>query len=427
MAKVIKKYWTPQVDGTSLPHRDRRGCHYAAYEPDPLREREFTFFSKEAADVADAERQIVRLNERARALADTEALARLLLRAESVASSRIEGLEVGPGRLLRADAAEMLGEDRRDVTATEILGNIQAMTFVLEKMKKNKKITVEMLLETHRLLLASTSIADHGGKIRTAQNWIGGSSYNPCSAEFVPPPPEMVKKLLSDLCDFSNEDSLSPVAQAAIAHAQFETIHPFADGNGRVGRSLIHMIFRRRELTTTVSLPVSLVLATLSKDYIRGLSATRYLGSPASKQATNGINLWVGIFAVACRRAVADASAYEDKITELQDKWRKRLGTVRANSALELLLAKLPGSPIVTANTAANLIRRSDEAANQAIARLTEAKILVPLRMGQKRNRVFEARDVITEFTNLERRLASPVGNTKIARPVRSVPYRRDR
>jgi Fic family protein len=424
MAKVLRKHWTPQVDATGLTRRDRRGCHYAAYVPDPLRGREFTFFSKEAADIADAEREIARLNERARVLADTEALARLLLRAESVASSRIEGLEVGPRRLLRADAAEMLGEDPRDVTATEVLGNIQAMTFVLETMKKRKKITVEMLLEAHRLLLASSPNADHGGRIRAAQNWIGGSSYNPCSAEFVPPPPEMVKKLLSDLCEFSNEDSLPAVAQAAIAHAQFETIHPFADGNGRVGRSLIHMIFRRRELTTTVSPPVSLVLATLSKDYVRGLSATRYVGSPGSKEATSGINLWVGIFAVACRRAVADAGAFEDKIAELQQNWRKRLGAVRANSALELLIAKLPGSPIVTAKTAAKLIRRSDEAANQAISRLAEAKILAPMRVGQQRNRVFEARDVITAFTNLERRLASPVGNTKIARPTRAVPYK---
>lgn len=427
MAKVLRKYWVPQVDATSLPRRDQHGCHYEAYVPDPLSGREFSFFAKEAADIADAEREVAQLNERARVLADTEALARLLLRAESVASSRIEGLEVGPRRLLRADAAEMLGEDPRDVTATEVLGNIQAMTFVLETMKKRKKITVEMLVEAHRLLLASSPIAEHGGRIREAQNWIGGSNYNPCSAQFVPPPPGMVKKLLSDLCEFSNEDSLPAVAQAAIAHAQFETIHPFADGNGRVGRSLIHMIFRRRELTTVVSPPVSLVLATLSKDYVRGLTATRYIGSSRSKEATHGINLWVGIFAGACRRAVADAGAFEEKIADLQQDWRQRLGAVRANSALELLIAKLPGSPIVTANTAAKLIGRSDEAANQAISRLTEAKILAPMRVGQQRNRVFEARDVITAFTALERRLASPVGNTKIARPVRAVPYRQTR
>jgi Fic family protein len=190
-----------------------------------------------AADVTDAEAAIVRLNERATALVDTEALARLLLRAESVASSKIEGLEVGPRRLLEAEAARQLGEPASDVTAAEVLGNIEAMVYAVNSATDGGEITVAQLLEVHRRLLDGSRLEASGGQIRTVQNWIGGSSCNPCSAAYVPPPPEYVGDLLTDLCRFCSDDSLPALVQAALAHAQFETIHPFIDGNGRTGRA----------------------------------------------------------------------------------------------------------------------------------------------------------------------------------------------
>ena len=100
----------------------------------------------------------------------------------------------------------------------------------------------------HERLLAGTRLERYAGRLRAVQNWIGGSSFNPCSAAFVPPPPEHVRALMADLCEFCNQDTLPAVAQAAMAHAQFETIHPFVDGNGRTGRALIHVILRRRGL-----------------------------------------------------------------------------------------------------------------------------------------------------------------------------------
>ncbi len=236
------------------------------------------------ADVADAEAAIIKLNHSAIALADLEALARLLLRAESVASSKIEGLEVGPQRLLRAEVAIGIGERSSDVTANEVLGNIDAMVFAVERVHTGSQLSVDDLLEIHRRLLASGRLAEYGGTIREEQNWIGGSDYNPCSAAFVPPPPNVVPELLDDLIGFSNRDDLPAIAQAALAHAQFETIHPFIDGNGRVGRALIHLILRRRGLTPTVLPPISLILATWSRDYIDGLTATRYRGSASSAQ-----------------------------------------------------------------------------------------------------------------------------------------------
>jgi Fic family protein len=220
----------------------------------------FTSTVKVAADIADAETAIVRLNAEARALVDVEALARTLLRAESVASSRIEGLEVGPRRLLRAEAARDLGDAPSDVTAVEVLGNVDAMGFAVGRVGVGDVLTKELLLDVHRRLLDGTRFAEYDGKMRAQQNWIGGSGYNPCAAAFVPPPPEDVPSLIDDLVAFANDDSLPAVAQAGIAHAQFETIHPFVDGNGRAGRALIHMVLRRRGLAGRVLLTIALYL-----------------------------------------------------------------------------------------------------------------------------------------------------------------------
>lgn len=415
----MRRRWQSSLDG--LSRRDRQGCEYEAYIPDLLAERQVRLDGDVAADVADAEAAILRLNASAVALADTEALARLLLRAESVASSYIEGLVIGGRRLLRAEAARSMGDPPGDVTAEEVLGNIEAMTWAVDTLARGSTVTVDGLLEVHRRLLAGSRLADHSGRIRTEQNWIGGSSFNPCSAAFVPPPPENVPALLADLCAFSSDEALPAVAQAAIAHAQFETIHPFVDGNGRTGRALIHVILRRRGLTPRMSPPVSLVLATWSKPYIDGLVATRYQGRPDSDAAHSGLNRWIALFAGASRRAVEDALAFERKVDDIEQAWRVALGRVRAGSAVELLLKALPGAPIVTVGGAAELIGRSFQATNEAVRRLEGAGVVAQVTVG-RRNRAYEARAIIDAFAALERQLASPVGDTRAAPPERAIP-----
>jgi Fic family protein len=212
------------------------------------------------------------------------------------------------------------------------------------------------------------------------------------------------------------------VAQAAIAHAQFETIHPFVDGNGRVGRALVHVILRRRGLATKLVPPISLVLATWSDDYIGGFTNTRYRGT-RDDEAVGAINSWISMFAGACRRAVADAEEYERRVRELRETWRRRLGRVRKRSAVELLLDALAGAPLVTVRSAAALTGRSVQAANEAIRRLVDAGILEQTTVG-RRNRAFEARELIDTFTALERQLASPDADTLAAPPRRAVPSR---
>ncbi len=421
MARLEARRWAGDERG--LTRRDRRPCNYDVYIPDPLAGRRFVLDGDVAADVADAEAALIRLDATAGALADTEALARLLLRAEAVASSRIEGLEVGGRRLLRAQAARQLGEDPRDVTAVEVLGNIEAMAWAVEAVLPAGAVTVEIVREAHRRLLAGTRLEEHGGRTRTVQNWIGGSDYNPCAAAFVPPPHDMVDGLLSDLSTFCNDDSLPAVAQAAIAHAQFETIHPFVDGNGRTGRALIHLVLRRRGLAPRILPPISLILATWPRDYVGGLTGTRYGGAPDSEEARAGINRWIALFASACRRAAEDAERFEEQVRVLQDSWRERLGAVRRGSAADLLVRSVPGAPLLTATTASDLIGRSFQATSQAIDRLVEAGILKQVTVG-RRNRAFEAPELIEAFTALERQLASPEGDTLVSEPTRRVPRR---
>lgn len=422
MSKVLRRRWQTSLDA-GPSRRDRQGCEYESYVPDPLTGRSFRLDGDVAADVADAERVIVELNATAKALVDTEALARLLLRAESVASSYIEGLVVGGRRLLRAEAALAAGETSVDLTAEEVLGNIHAMTWAVESLASAATITVDGLLTAHRHLLSHTRLSDHAGRVREGQNWIGGSTFNPCSAAFVPPPPELVPELLEDLCVFVNDDSLPAVAQAAIAHAQFETIHPFIDGNGRTGRALIHVVLRRRGLAPRILPPVSLALATWSSSYIEGLTATRYRSRADSGAAHDGINRWVAVFSAACRRAVSDAADFEAKVRRIVEQWRKALGRVRAGSAAEHLLAALPGAPVVSVTSAAELIGRSFQGTNEAMTRLESAGVVRQVNVG-RRNRAFEAPAIIDAFTALERQLASPAGDTRWAPPLRPTPAR---
>ena len=294
-----------------------------------------------------------------------------------------------------------------DVTAGEVLGNIDAMMWGVETVEPGGQISLEMLLEVHRRLLAGTNIEEHGGRNRKVQNWIGGSSYNPCSAAFVPPPPEYVTGLMEDLCEFCNEDSLPAMAQAAIAHAQFETIHPFVDGNGRAGRALIHLVLRRRGYGLLALPPVSLVLAARSKDYVNGLTGTRYDGAADSDTARAGLNRWIAFFASACGQAVEHATLFNEDVRALQSSWRQRVGPVRRDAAVHALIEALPAAPVLTVAAAAELIGRSFQATSQGIQRLVAAGVLSQVNVG-RRNRAFESPELIEAFNSLERRVANP-------------------
>lgn len=177
-------------------------------------------------------------------------------------------------------------------------------------------MTVTDLESLHRALLPDQPQL-HG--IRTRQNWIGGADHHPIDADFVPPPPHRVPELIDDLLIHLSGAAQSPLVQAALVHAQFETIHPFSDGNGRVGRALIHTVLARRGMTSSAVLPISLVLATRREQYIRGLTDYRYDGASTSDAAVAGAGAWITTFVDAARDAADQARVIVDELNHRFD------------------------------------------------------------------------------------------------------------
>ena len=404
-----------------LSRRHRKPCVYQAYLPEPLRGLRLALPGDVVADVADAERAVLELNLHPGRSGDLEALARVLLRAEAVASSRIEGLTVAHRRLLRYEAAQMSGVQLADVTAQAVLGNVAAMQTAMAAADKPGPLDLDDLLKIHVALMSASDHPEYGGVLRQEQNWIRGQT--PCVAEFVPPPHTEVERLMLDLCGFLEDDGLPPLVQAAIAHAQFETIHPFLDGNGRAGRALIHVVLRRRGLAPRYVPPVSLALATHADAYVAGLTAYRSVGDSATEEAQAGVAEWISTAATATRRACAQAETLAGDLEALQSRWREQVRP-RRNSTADLLLGLLGRAPVLTVGTAAALTGRSVVAAGKAVEQLVAGDVLKQTTIG-RRNRAFEATEVFDVLVDDERGLASPTGDTFTDPPVRPVPDRR--
>ena len=393
MARYETRSWP--ADPTAPGGRaERHAFRYRAFVPDLIAGLQLALPSSVAAAVSSAERAVDALNRDPPRMASLEVLARRLLRAESVASSRIEGLVLSQRRLARAEAEE---GDARDETARSVLGNVAAMEAAVALGSGARPLRLSDVLALHRVLMLATTTPEIAGALRDRQNWIGGNAYNPGRADFVPPPPEIVKELMIDLVAFVNRTDLPPVVQAAVAHAQFETIHPFADGNGRVGRALVHVVLRRRGLAPRYVPPVSLVLAADAKAYVAGLSAFRE-ERPGD---------WLLLFAQALERAAAKSSELALRLAELQEKWRQRAGYPRRHSSAEALIIQLPAHPIVTVATAQKLLGRSKQAVNEAIAALADKGILRMITLA-KRNRAWEARELFDLINDVERERATP-------------------
>ena len=320
-------------------------------------------------------------------------LARLLLRSESIASSKIEGMQVDARSLARAEVAQDTGRSIGS-EASEIIANIDAMQFAIERTAVADGIAPDDLAAIHGVLMARAPDAVTAGRIRTSQNWIGGNDYTPCGADFVPPPPEELGSLLEDLSRFCDDDALPPVVHAAIAHAQFETIHPFGDGNGRTGRALIHVLLRRRGLAPTFVPPISVVLARDKERYVRGLTDFR----------EGRMGDWIEIFAATAAQAGQLAQRYATRVVELQDSWRARLRThsaPRADAAAWAIIDVLPAHPVITVPVGVAATGRTKPAITNAVDELVEAGILAPLGES-RRNRAWEADGLLDLVAGLE-------------------------
>ena len=337
-----------------------------------------------------------------------DTLAYVLLRVEAVSSSRIEGIELSPRRLLTAEAEHREGGRSSDRRAMEVLANIEAMEEAIRSAAAGEVLRTDALLEVHRRLMSTSAHPGLGGRIRDSQNWIGLSAYTPVGASFVPPPPDEVPPLVADLMAYVNRTDLPPLIQAGIAHAQFETIHPFADGNGRTGRALIHAILRRREIALAFVPPISAVLARSRDSYVNGLEAWRHVGSADDAARDHAAEQWLGKFLEATHDACQEAHSYLDTVSEMESDLRARAGPVRRGSSADLLLGRLPAYPIFSIGSAAVAINRSTVATGHAVNQLTNAGILTVRSVGKQRYRIFEAPDFTRLITRLDRELSTP-------------------
>lgn len=377
----------------NAPARYRRACKYEVFIPVKLAELPLSLDVRVAGVVSEAEGAIRGLNDSARpALAP---LARLLLRTESIASSKIEGMQLGIRELARAEAKAESGASVSSI-AVDVLANMGAMELAVHDGANAERFTVAEIVAIHHRLMARALGADRiAGRVRTTQNWIGGNDYNPCGADFVPPPPEEVPSLLEDLCDAINDDQLPPIVQAALVHAQFETIHPFVDGNGRTGRALIHVVLKRRQVAPDYVPPISVVLAAARQRYIDGLTRFR----------EDRVGDWVEQFAAAAYNAAKLASAYLREVNALSAAWRARLAArpspPRADASAWRVIEELPAYPMITVAVAAAATRRSKPTIYEAFEQLQAAGVLAPL-SASRRNRTWEAAGLLDLLAGLE-------------------------
>jgi Fic family protein len=390
--RTVHRIWqsNPVLDA---PGRYRKACEYDAFIPDPLNRLQFALPLELASLVTEAESGIRTLNTAAEHA--LRPLARLLLRTESIASSKVEGMQMGVRELARAEARMETG-GKGSQTAMDILDNVNAMELAIAETARTDRFAQESILTIHGRLMAHDQRKQIVGRFRTGQNWIGGNDYNPCGADFVPPPPEEIPGLLEDLCVAINGDLLPPIVQAALVHAQFETIHPFDDGNGRTGRALIHVILKRRGVAPAYVPPISVILAAAKDRYIAGL--TRF------RQSAEGVLVWIEQFASAAARSAALARKYLGEVQALQGSWREQLEAAsapRADAAAWAVIDVLPAHPILTAPVAAAATGRSRAPVYEAIAQLEAAGVLIPLSQS-KRNRSWEAVGLLDLMAGLE-------------------------
>ncbi len=368
----------------------RQSFTYRAFVPDPIAASQPVVSFETAGLISEAEAAVGQLNsdERVRGL---EAIGALLLRSEAIASSRIEGLELSQRNLARA----LIDPRAAKGTAKAVAANVVAMEQAVAIGDGERAFTAADILSVHRTLMAHEPPRVMPGAFRREQNWVGGRLLNPSDARYVPPPADQVEPLVSDLVEFMNRDDLPAVAQAAIAHAQFETIHPFIDGNGRVGRCLIHVVLRHRGVAPTFVPPISIVLAARANLYVDGLVDFR----------EGRIDAWCAFFAEACGRAAAVSVELAAQVAQLEADWYERAGRPRRDSAAARIIPVLPAQPITSAATMRAAIGARHQRALEGLKVLADGGVLRQISEGDY-DRHYAADELFDLIEAYEQRVA---------------------
>ncbi len=343
-----------------------------------------------ASDIEDCLREIAALD--VSHGAHLGALGTMLLRTESVASSKIEHVEADVTEYARA-----LHGVRSNKSAVSMAAATVALQELVASVDGGAELTLDAILRAHHALVHDDPTeATYAGRLRDVQNWIGGSDHSPRNALYVPPPPETVEGYMSDLLAFTRRVDMSALVQAAVAHAQFESIHPFTDGNGRIGRALVNTVLRRRGVTSTVVVPLASALVVRREAYFELL--TRYReGDPTPL---------VSAFATSSRLAAQESRVTAARMAAFPEIWREAVGRVRSDSATARLLDALPTMPVLSAEEAEDVVGVAPSALYRALDRLVEARVLRPL-THRKRNQVWGVADMLDELDDLSVRIGA--------------------
>jgi Fic family protein len=300
--------------------------------------------------------------------------AAVLLRSESAASSKIENLTASARAIAEAELHQHAGRN-----ATQIVANERAMSAAIALAEQ---IDADAILEMHEALLGRSD-PDIAGRWRDQQVWIGGGDLGPHDAIFVPPHHTRVESSIADLVSFIDRDDVPVVAHAALAHAQFETIHPFYDGNGRVGRALVHAQLRNRGLTRNVTVPVSAGLLTDTDSYFDALTRYRYGDTTPVVEA----------FTEAAFRATDNGRQLVQDLHTAREGWTTRV-TARRHANVWRVVDVLLRHPVVNASLVAREIGIEPANAYRVLQPLVDAGVLVEF-TDRKRNRLWRAPEVL--------------------------------
>jgi Fic family protein len=299
----------------------------------------------------------------------------ILLRSESAASSEIEQVTASAKNIALAELGRSAGKNSR-----LIVGNVRAMEAAIDLADDLDASTIIAMQSE----ILHDDQPEHTGGWRDQPVWIGGGySNSPHAASFVPPHHERVGELMNDLVAFARRVDLPALPQIAIAHAQFETVHPFADGNGRTGRALIHAMLRRLGVTRNVTVPVSAGLLGDTHRYFQALTAYR----------AGDVEPIIRMLADASVEAIANGRELVHDLTVIRSTWESTT-SARTGSAGRRLLDVLQRQPVIDAKLAAIELQLSERNAQNGIDRLVEDGILQQIGSAA-RGRAFEARAVL--------------------------------
>lgn len=365
--------WNRDYDDLALIPKGRRRKILPTYEaavPAAIAQQTVSLSPELERRIAEIEVAVARFDE-AQGARDWD-LPALLLRSESSSSSQIERLTSSVGNVALAELTE-----KAPANALLIAGNAAAMR---EAVGQSGPVSIGSICSIHDALVAGT--AERQG-LRDEQVWIGGSPYSPHGASFVPPCEKRISGCLDDLIAFGGREDVSPVAKAAIFHAQFEAIHPFTDGNGRTGRALVHRMLANDEILLHSTLPVS---AGLLHD------VERYMGALDAYHAGN-IEPMIYCLADALELAVVVGSRIASDVDAVLDAW-SAANTDRAGSASHDLPALLVEQPVVNVAYVAERLGITDRAARALVETACERGILS--KMGNaKRGAFYQADELI--------------------------------